>query len=91
MPSSQGPENIDISATEIGQIAIAPPTFLERWGVVFLAYAGAWILVVGTSLLIYFFWKQPALPQHVRADSGSSYAGSERTQAVVGSMERIAD
>jgi hypothetical protein len=62
MPSPQDPENIDISATEIGQITIAPPTFLERWGVVFLAYAGAWILVVGTSLLIYFFWKQPALP-----------------------------
>jgi hypothetical protein len=62
MSEPQAPENIDISATEIGQITIAPPTFLERWGVVFLAVAGAWILVVGTALLIYFFLRQPALP-----------------------------
>jgi hypothetical protein len=58
MPQSQGPEDVDISTTQVGEIAIAPPTFLERWGVVFLAFAGAWILAVGTALLIYFFWKQ---------------------------------
>jgi uncharacterized membrane protein YraQ (UPF0718 family) len=62
MSTPQGPENIDISATQIGEITFAPPTFLERWGVVFLACAGAWILAVGTALLIYFFWKQPAFP-----------------------------
>ena len=62
MPTPQGLENIDISATQVGEITIAPPTFLERWGVVFLACAGAWILAVGTALLIYFFWKQPAFP-----------------------------
>jgi hypothetical protein len=62
MSTPQVPENIDISAREIGNITIAPPTFLERWGVVFLAVAGAWILLVGTLMLIYFFWKLPAFP-----------------------------
>jgi uncharacterized membrane protein YraQ (UPF0718 family) len=62
MPQAQGPEDVDISATQIGEITITPPTFLERWGVVFLAFAGAWILLVGTALLIYFFFKQPAFP-----------------------------
>jgi hypothetical protein len=62
MQQQPGPENVDISATEIGQITIAPPTFLERWGVVFLACAGGWILAVGSALLIYFFIKQPAFP-----------------------------
>jgi hypothetical protein len=62
MPTPQGPENIDISATQIGEITITPPSFLERWGVVFLACAGAWILLVGSALLIYFFWKQPPFP-----------------------------
>jgi uncharacterized membrane protein YraQ (UPF0718 family) len=65
MPQSQGPEDVDISTTQVGEIAIAPPTFLERWGVVFLAFAGAWILAVGTALLIYFFWKQPAFPSMI--------------------------
>jgi uncharacterized membrane protein YraQ (UPF0718 family) len=60
MPQTQGPEDVDISTTQVGEIAIA--TFLERWGVVFLACAGAWIMAVGTALLIYFFWKQPAFP-----------------------------
>jgi H+/Cl- antiporter ClcA len=29
---------------------------------VFLAFAGGWILLVVTALLIYLFWKQPAFP-----------------------------
>ena len=62
MPATQGLEDVDISTTQVGEITIAPPSFLERWGVVFLACAGAWILAVGTALLIYFFWKQPAFP-----------------------------
>jgi hypothetical protein len=62
MPEAHGPEDVDISETQVGEITIAPPTFLERWGVVFLAFAGAWILLVGSALLIYFFFKQPAFP-----------------------------
>lgn len=62
MAQAQGPESVVISTTEVGQITIAPPTFLERWGVVFLAWAGGWILAIGSALLIYFFWKQPSLP-----------------------------
>jgi hypothetical protein len=63
MTASQDPVDVDIStARAVGTIEIGPASFLERWGVVFLAFAGAWILAVGTALLIYFFWKQPALP-----------------------------
>jgi uncharacterized membrane protein YraQ (UPF0718 family) len=62
MPQAQRPEDVDISATQVGEITITPPTFLERWGVVFLAVAGGWILLVGSALLLYFFFKQPAFP-----------------------------
>ena len=62
MTEAQVPESVLISTAAVGQITNAPPTFLERWGVVFLACAGGWILAVGSALLIYFFWKQPSLP-----------------------------
>jgi hypothetical protein len=40
----------------------AKATFLERWGVVFLACAGGWIMLIGTAVLTFYFWGQPALP-----------------------------
>jgi hypothetical protein len=55
-------ENVKISPTNAGEISIVPPTFLERWGVVFVAFAGGWILLVGSGILIYFLRNQPALP-----------------------------
>jgi hypothetical protein len=55
-------QNVEISATNAGEISIVRPTFLERWGVVFVAFAGGWILLVGSGILIYFLRNQPALP-----------------------------
>lgn len=56
------PGDVSISATSAGEITIAPPTFLERWGVVFVAVAGAWILLVATGLLIYYLRDLPGMP-----------------------------
>jgi hypothetical protein len=55
-------QNVEISPTNAGEISILPPTFLERWGVVFVAFAGGWILFVGSGILIYFLGHQPPFP-----------------------------
>ncbi|MGI8770914.1 MAG: hypothetical protein ACR2JE_05720 [Acidobacteriaceae bacterium] len=54
--------SVVVSPVAAGEVTVPPPTFLERWGIVFLGWAGGWILVVSTVVLIYFLWKQPALP-----------------------------
>jgi len=54
--------DVAISPTAAGEISIAPPTFLERRVVLFVACVGSWILLVGTGLLIYYFTHQPAFP-----------------------------
>lgn len=58
------PQNLDVvvSPAAAGNISIAPPTFLERWGVFFVACTGGWILLVGSGILIYFLRNQPAFP-----------------------------
>jgi hypothetical protein len=62
MSPAQSVQNVVISPTDVGKVSIAPPTFLERWGVVFVACAGGWILLAGSGILIYFLLNQPALP-----------------------------
>ena len=56
------PEIVRVSAADIGSIQLAPPSFLERWGVIFLACFAFWIIVVGTIILSYFLSHQPAAP-----------------------------
>ncbi len=56
------PSSVIIAPSSVGEIKITPPTFLERWRVVFLACTGAWILFVGLAILVYYFWKQPPFP-----------------------------
>lgn len=56
------PGDVAISLADAGKISIAPPTFLERWGVVFVACAGSWILLVGTGVLVYYLALQPGFP-----------------------------
>ena len=56
------PQTVTVSSTDIGSIEIAPPTFLERWGVVFLAAFSGWMIFTGTVILIYSLWKQPTSP-----------------------------
>jgi hypothetical protein len=38
----------------IGGLTITPPTFLERWGVVFVAVGGVWMLGVCVAMLWYY-------------------------------------
>lgn len=38
----------------VGSIAITPPTFLEKWGVVFVSVGGLWMLVIAASLMAYY-------------------------------------
>jgi hypothetical protein len=55
-------ERLVIREETAGRTADIPPTFLERWGVVFLAFTGGWILLVELILMAYYLWKLPALP-----------------------------
>jgi hypothetical protein len=41
-------------AAGIGQLTITPPTFLERWGVVFVSVGGFWMLGVCIAMLWYY-------------------------------------
>jgi hypothetical protein len=45
-----------------GEVKIAPPTFLEKWGVIFVAVAGLWILCIGSWLLFAYLHHAPSLP-----------------------------
>ena len=56
------PHTVRVSAADIGTIQIAPPSFLERWGVIFLACFAFWIIVVGTIILTYYLTHQPSAP-----------------------------
>lgn len=43
-------------------VTIAPPTFLERWGVIFVSVAGLWILFIGSWLMYSYLHHIPTLP-----------------------------
>lgn len=62
MPAQPQVQSVVVSPSTAGQISIIPPTFLERWGVAFVATAGSWMLLVGSGLLIYYFSRQPGFP-----------------------------
>jgi len=48
-------ETIAVSgSTGIGQYEITPPTFLEKWGVVFVSVGGIWMLGVCVALMWYY-------------------------------------
>lgn len=47
--------SIPVSGTAgIGNVNLVPPTFLEKWGVVFVSVGGIWILLVCVGVLIYY-------------------------------------
>jgi hypothetical protein len=47
--------SIPVSGTAgIGDLTITPPTFLEKWGVVFVSVAGGWVLAVCAGLIWYY-------------------------------------
>jgi len=41
-------------ATGIGEFTIPPPTFLERWGVVFVSVSGIWMLGISIATLWFY-------------------------------------
>lgn len=61
-PEEARAEQVIVSSSSVGTVTLAPPTFLERWGVYFLAVAGSWILLVGILILVIYLWKGPAFP-----------------------------
>jgi len=58
-PNPQRREIDAVSAPNFGNATMAP---LDRWGTAFVWWAGAWILLVGSTLLGCFLWKMPAVP-----------------------------
>lgn len=66
MPEPVTPPAIGRTAREVVEPppvgSASKPSFLDLWGVIFLACAGGWILLVGSAMLIYYFRTQPALP-----------------------------
>ena len=62
MPDTLDASSQPLRVADLGEVHLAPPIFLERWGVIFVAWVGAWILAVSTALIVYFIVKHPALP-----------------------------
>jgi len=44
----------DRGSAGFGNVTIVPPTFLEKWGVVFVAVGGGWMLSVCIAMLWYY-------------------------------------
>jgi hypothetical protein len=65
IPMEREKDRLVISAEAAGPTADIPPTFLERWGVVFLAWTGGWVLLFGLALLAFYLWKLPAAPDTI--------------------------
>ena len=78
------PRTVTVSEASVGTIQIAPPSFLERWGVIFLAVFGIWIVVVGTIILIDFLLRQP-LPPTLTGLAG------DQLQATLAAHKALAD
>ena len=62
MPDALDASSQPLRVADLGQVYLAPPTFLERWGVIFVAWVGFWILAVSTALIAYFIVKHPQPP-----------------------------
>jgi hypothetical protein len=52
-------EVVTISPADFGSGKMAA---LDRWGTSFVWWAGAWIILVGSALLVYFLANLPKLP-----------------------------
>jgi hypothetical protein len=79
------PEVVTISASDFGSSTMAP---LDKWGTSFVWWAGAWILAVGSALLIYFFWNQPGLPSTANLPADQIKLALETHAALTESLQR---
>ena len=51
-----------VPVSDIGSVSSPPPTFLERWGVVFVSVSGLWLLGSSIALLWYYLAHLSAPP-----------------------------
>ena len=76
---------IPVSGSEgIGNLTIAPPTFLERWGVVFVSVGGLWMLGVCVAMLWYYLShlsQPPALTSTVKPEDYKAILDLHKTAA----------
>lgn len=47
------PQSAHVLESSVGTLELGPPSFLDRWGVIFLACFGFWIIIAGSILLVY--------------------------------------
>lgn len=59
--------------TGVGSLSVTPPTFLEKWGVVFVSVGGAWMLVIAASLLAFYLWHLSSPVTQAQGMSSSDY------------------
>jgi len=57
----------------IGDLTITPPTFLEKWGVIFVAVAGVWILAICAWMLWYYFQHAGVPPTQSTSQTADAY------------------
>ena len=65
-----------------GELTITPPTFLEKWGVVFVAIGGVWMLGVCIAMLSYYLTHlslPPAQPAGMRPEDYQAMLGGHKT------------
>jgi hypothetical protein len=59
-------------ATGVGSLSVNPPTFLEKWGVVFVSVGGIWMLAIAATVLVYYLlhlsFPPPQPPQMAATD-----------------------
>lgn len=70
MSLTQPSQEVTVPFAGVGHASVVPPSFLERWGVTFVTFAGGWILVVGSSILVYFLRHLPAQPSLAGLSAG---------------------
>jgi hypothetical protein len=63
----------DSGVGAFGKITIPPPTFLEKWGIVFVAVAGGCILAVCACMLWYYVDHLAAPPPQTASVTADAY------------------
>ena len=72
-----------VSTRGFGNATMAP---LDRWGAAFVWWAGAWILLVGSTLLGYFLWKMPLAPNTAGLSADQVKEALNTHQVVIDSL-----
>jgi hypothetical protein len=73
-PNSPQVVSIPVSGSAgIGDLSISPPTFLEKWGVAFVAVGGVWMLCECVAILWYYLHHLPPPPVQISGLSSDQY------------------